>query len=981
MDTKHIEESLDNLNTSLNTSPIDIITQLQIAYSRQVYTEVHHLLQSDYHNVSTLRKEWITYLEMNAYRVRGTALDYTAIPYHEVTQLLSALAIYVSETAEPEAPITPAELLLPGLSLISMKPTEYPNLCAQLINPKEHFTFEEENLLIQLQTFQEHPKTQRLIEEIQKEIDELTLKDERIFHKLINEPSIDVKQTLEEQQLQIEQRIRQLNSRQEILWPQEINALKEKKKLAEFNQENYIKKGNWFLAKKSLLCILTTHILSSDEKSLIPISELIHETPCRAYDEAPIALDDNEKRRLENHCTMTQNYAFNKERYETLETDTSNLLGHLTRLRLKLKFNDAHSGIGTINAAGSGVYPAIVAFYDYYKTVSSTEKEKIPTKIKNEIDKLFMFASDAHKNASGETCIGTRREAIENAMQNQEELLSKIFCSSTDKKNLIKDALESLLHTRQQIQKTNNQPVTKETLNGDRMPINESLIKTFQLSIQIRSLSDLNQFMLLSEKEILNLAQAPSIQEQLTTIFNNPEEFAGFIRDTSNIKLRAYFNGTKNAHHLLPIKNVKSLRTLLFELSEEKTAELVQFFNISELIKSVGNLTFLLNVLSEKQRMLVRAAISNKLPELINSLKDFGCILIYLAEEEQIALFRTLIHKLPNLVNSWQELHLVFGFLTHSERLNLLKAINNKFITLFKSIKNIHDTLYGFNKDERLYLFQYIISQLPEIINSGYELRIGMMTLTEAERAIFFDVTVNNWSSLMTSAHEFCASLSYLSNKQRDILFELIKNRLPTIVKSGPDFTNTIKLLSKQQCAVLFDAIKNEPGDWIITCEEFHNALSALTVSHRKELCEKVGKRWIKLVLLEIKPRIVSEILKLLPKPQHDLLVNALELKKYIFSHRDSPTGCFCCFFKNNKGKIKNNASSKLYQFYTSSTSNNPPHFTKEERIALNKGTLGNIAKILLKNIGLTDIAENDMTESKTDHIKNRELNYSDLSF
>jgi|GEM_PF-5536039 len=135
-----------------------------------------------------------------------------------------------------------------------------------------------------------------------------------------------------------------------------------------------LKEGYVNLTDLPIPFILQSHI-ALKEDYLAPVLSLIEYVqapreklyaPYTLEDYLPQDLSESDIQALFQHSSMTQELHDAFRTVQNLTTQASNLLGQLNILGQKLKFYDAHGGIGRGDNAASGAYPAIMDFMQYY---------------------------------------------------------------------------------------------------------------------------------------------------------------------------------------------------------------------------------------------------------------------------------------------------------------------------------------------------------------------------------------------------------------------------------------------------------------------------------------------------------------------------------------------------------------------------------------------------------------------------------------
>ena len=87
-----IQIRLEAAKAALQIAPHNLKESIQTAYCKKVTEEIEALLAQE-----TPPQVFINYFHENAKLVRGTLLDYTAMPNHPTTRLLCTLAEWVTQ--------------------------------------------------------------------------------------------------------------------------------------------------------------------------------------------------------------------------------------------------------------------------------------------------------------------------------------------------------------------------------------------------------------------------------------------------------------------------------------------------------------------------------------------------------------------------------------------------------------------------------------------------------------------------------------------------------------------------------------------------------------------------------------------------------------------------------------------------------------------------------------------------------------------
>ncbi|HHT0595008.1 TPA: ankyrin repeat domain-containing protein [Legionella anisa] len=546
---------------------LSLIDKIHNAHVRKVSSALNDILLKEPlpDNVYELLEN---YLKEHWEETKGTAVSYTAISNSDVVTLLCAVAEIVCDSKkDQDSHLMPLELLMPDLMLESIKPG-YMNL--KIVEKSADWNTknqeEMEALFKELaisknseEEIEAHPQTQHSTstkEKLDAFYDQLKAIKNILDRFLLNS----------EQQSNLNGFLEELDTISKIKWEnddiQKMNQLSNLlNKKINFYQEQYgcSEKQNYLIPSYKLSELLSQSIISDDGITLIPIATLLHEEEDNPYSISYEKISPEELRRLTAHSPESRALDEARKNLDRLKSDKSNLLGHLTQLIKQLRLNDAREGVGSEENAGSGAYPAIIAFADYYgikedgkepsNGLDSTEKAKIPDDLRQGIESLLSLASDPQKNINAttnfDTCVFVQRtKYLEPLVEEYAPLLSTIACS--------KDRKEGLIIQREQevksAEKALRLSLEKNTYQGaDTLPITQKLLNSLDINITVNSLADLNMLMTLTPKEItdvLNKNEKGKRNEALSSVLKSIEELVVFIHQTPLDKLKAFLEVT-----------------------------------------------------------------------------------------------------------------------------------------------------------------------------------------------------------------------------------------------------------------------------------------------------------------------------------------------------------------------------------------------------------------------------------------------------
>lgn len=730
-------------------------------YTSMVSTTLLTILNNDPFDVLALEQ----LLNENWTLIKGTSVCYTAIPTAEITLLLCEAARFCAQEKKILAPTdkaTPLALLMPGiitdpsrdafyrLAKVSFSPSSSSAVATAFFLTDGHdgvLQYGDDNFYYANAT--------------ERTCIPLSLSDgTRTTLNALFEPLTELDEAVVPDALHQREITTIIHHRPTVLYPD--------------------------LSSLDLGHILKSHILDDHCVSLLPIA-LLEEMNTLSRDllnpyydysvaQASPSLSDKEKERLINHGSLTRDIAVAEEHYELLLNDPHHLLGHLRQLCKRLAFNSVTyaGGIGTETHAGMGTYAAIVAFNTYYETLGDN-KERIPTRVREEIDTLITLASDPSANLRGtettQTCIATRRKQLETAMMSHESLLSTLGIPEEDAKTrLLELARTAVENTKRTLRIALN---TNQNLDGhDTLELTTTLLQALSIDFSIDSVRDLLTLRTLSPDEIRALMSPRRVQEQFISEIRTMDRLVLFSLGTSPARLQALFQTIAPVLSSHMIKSPSELSQLLISLDAHRCQLISEALThcISSVIKQGDDLIQLLQPMSEEQGLAICIGLENHFSSIIKNSFDFARLFQRLGVRQRIAVYNALKANYPSLIKTSGDFCTVAQHLPQEQRTELFIAMQDKLPLIIHNNDALYDTLY--------YLEPFQCSTLCMALKSKP-------------------------LSIIKNHMEFTSTLHYLNPLQREAVFNVLKTTLPMLIKTPDDLTTL--------CSNLSDAEKTDP--------------------------------------------------------------------------------------------------------------------------------------------------------------------------
>lgn len=340
--------------------------------------------------------------------------------------------------------------------------------------------------------------------------------------------------------------------------------------------------GNW--NDVSILQLLQSHILSSNQRYLIPISclEKLNQTEAALSklenihailhgDTDHCYLDLNEVNRLKQHSYVTQEIFSAFEAKEALQgQDIYSLYGQINILLRELFINSKH-GYGSERKAGATAETALRYFVRFYKQLDADQKSSLPGSIIEQIRYLHLcIADESLGKIKGfnelDTCMASRRLGLKAAIDGHEHLLGQCILPQSNSNQLRENTTERLKHALFSLKQFFTSELQHEV--SDSLAIDFLLLDRLGFNIDNLGVQEISEILRsLPSEEISTFISQPAYQSDIISMLTSSiNEFAFLAMQLSTEQFRIIYQAT-----LYRFRNSQSLALLcMLDLEKNK---------------------------------------------------------------------------------------------------------------------------------------------------------------------------------------------------------------------------------------------------------------------------------------------------------------------------------------------------------------------------------------------------------------------------
>jgi len=528
------------------------------------------------------------------------------------------------------------------------------------------------------------------------------------------------------------------------------------------------------------------------------------------------------QRLYEHSATAKALYEAKLHYHELLKQDDS-LYSQLIKLTLALYINGA-AGVGSEDDAAGGAYPAIIRFNEYYAMLNDEQKEQIPDRLKEEIEKLIDLSTDSTVNIRAtqqtETCIDTRQKALKAAMQGNDEFLMQIRLSKNTKQELL-NAQRNKFNQCHNLLK--NELIECKYSGVDKLPLTTTLLNALDIVPQVTCMDELNDLMDLSPNELAELLNShPQLANQIAAQFTNIEPLVMFLIEQNHEHLAMVLPKIKNGLFVDQARIPEDLAACLIALEGEKFNLVCQA------------------LLGDIERPLIRSA------------RDFGLLLTHLTHEQRIQVYEHVMHRATNIpllstIKTPYDLKCVLRYLTPEQCAQVCLALKENFHEIIKTPYRFSKILQDLTQEQRTQVYETAIydtakKQLLISMKTPYELKYILRHLTQEQRTQVYETVKTHLLSSIKTPKDLGYVLVHLTSEQCAQVCLTLKEqrRLLSTIETPENFACVLKILTPEQCAQVCHALKVDLHKIISTPSKFACVFQELFQEQRTQVYEAV---------------------------------------------------------------------------------------------------------------------------------------------
>lgn len=305
---------------------------------------------------------------------------------------------------------------------------------------------------------------------------------------------------------------------------------------------------------------------------------------------------------------------------------------------------------------------------------------------------------------------------------------------------------------------------------------------------------------------------------------------------------------------------------------------------IPGLITSNYALSHMLKILTPEQRTSFIA--DTEIPAFITSAQEFNGAFRYLSPEQRVIIFELIKTSIPPMIQSGESLKYVLEHLDQEQRNVVFAMVKSNLPRLIQSGKDFNEALIFLTAEQREIVFNDVRPHLGRIIRNAGDLNLALMYLSPEQRKSAFSAPDVSIAWYVKSAHDFKMVVTYFDEEERRAAYELCKDTLAGYIRSSGELKFVFEYLEPAQRTELYNSIKTSPSRFIRSSRDFSELCTLLPAEECQAMFELIKDRRPPIVLVEPYGEL-TDMFKVLNIAQRTLLFNVIQEKINRFINQD----------------------------------------------------------------------------------------------
>lgn len=290
-------------------------------------------------------------------------------------------------------------------------------------------------------------------------------------------------------------------------------------------------------------------------------------------------------------------------------------------------------------------------------------------------------------------------------------------------------------------------------------------------------------------------------------------------------------------------------------LSTEKKAMLYESFQerLTWLIKDSNDFLTLYSALESIQQIALCIALKNHWRSILKTASEFSKLLRYLSPIQKIALYDAFKTQLPLLIKNKNDFLSVYSGLESNQQIALCRSLQEHWHSIIKAADEFAEIIFYLSAEQKIILYDTFKAQLPALVKHSKDFRILISYLDYSQCTNLCCSLKEHWSSIIKNTSDLCALFKHLPFEKYGaeriwICTSLKGAQWSNIINNAVNLSRLLIYLQPTEQVLVFASLQTHWDSILKNPEDFNQVISSLEADERSILCGYLEAHWPSLI-------------------------------------------------------------------------------------------------------------------------------------
>lgn len=340
-------------------------------------------------------------------------------------------------------------------------------------------------------------------------------------------------------------------------------------------------------------------------------------------------------------------------------------------------------------------------------------------------------------------------------------------------------------------------------------------------------------------------AMCRAFKESFVRMIHNTEDFLTLYLSLEPTQQTMLYQSLQDRWQSIIQTNHEFYR-IFSHLSAEKKAMLYEIFQerLTWLIKDSNDFLTLHSALESTQQIALCIALKKQWPFLIKTPFELSKVFLRLSSDQKAVLYEIFQERLVSMIQNKSDFFNIYFCLASTQQIALCNALKEHWYSIIKTAYDFSEVLFCLSLAQRIALYEALQGQLTSLVNTAKDFEVIIVYLSDPQRTTLCRSLSERWSTLIENTHDFYLILRYLAPEEHILLHKALKARWSTLIKNARDLSEILFSLNSKEQSSVYQALQAHWSLIIKTPEDFKQVFYSLEFYQRAALCESFKTHW-----------------------------------------------------------------------------------------------------------------------------------------